>query len=165
MRQNAKKIMPKRGQKAFSMVEMALAMGVVSFAMISLLGLLPVGLSIARDTIDITVQSQVTQLISNQVQLTDYKNIGDWNGQQLYFNGQGLPEEDESKGVFKAVLGIQGMDNSVVGVVSTDAGCTVLVSITNIKRPQSTCTTSFIVANSGGSAGGMIIGPAIREGL
>jgi len=139
-----------RLKKAFSMVEMALAMAIVSFAMVSLLGLIPVGLKITRDTLDITVQSQVFQLISNQIQLTDYKNMSQWNGQKLYFDSQGLPQTDPAKSVFEADLNVQNVSTDTMSdAISQDNASLVVIKISSIQRPQSNWTTSLIIANSG----------------
>ncbi len=79
-----------RKGSAFSLIEVVLALGVVSFAMVGLVGLLPVGLSVSRQAIDVTIQSQMAQTLRNQVQLGGLTNVDQWAGQQLYFDNQGL---------------------------------------------------------------------------
>jgi uncharacterized protein (TIGR02598 family) len=59
-------------QAAFSLVEVALALGVVSFSLMALIGLVPVGLGHFRDAIDATVGSQIAQRVVTDAQQTDF---------------------------------------------------------------------------------------------
>ena len=59
----------------FSLVEVAMAMAIVGFAMISLIGLLPMGLSNFRQAMNNTVESQIVQSITNQIQLSSFNNL------------------------------------------------------------------------------------------
>jgi uncharacterized protein (TIGR02598 family) len=138
-------------KKAFSMVEMALAMGVVSFAMVSLLGLLPVGLKIARDTMDITVQSQIMQSISNDVQLAEYNELQDLK--DLNYNAEGLKEDDASKRVFWADLiasGSASMVKAPAATIDENRAKVIQVKIYRNNQPRPICETSFLIANTRG---------------
>ncbi|MDR0534162.1 MAG: Verru_Chthon cassette protein B [Verrucomicrobiales bacterium] len=143
-----------RLKKAFSMIEMALAMGVVSFAMVSLLGLIPVGLKMTRDTMDITVQSQIMQSISNDVQLTEYDKLQDLN--DLNYNAEGLKEEDASKRVFWADLITSGSASTVKAPATTIDEIRARVIQVKIYRNNQTrpiYETSFLIANTRGTEG------------
>jgi len=59
-------------QRAFSLVEVVLAIGVVAFAFVALLGLLPAGMSQFRKAIDTTVATQIAQRIIDDCQQTDF---------------------------------------------------------------------------------------------
>ena len=61
--------------KAFTLVETVLAMGIVVFAMLPILGLVPVGLGNLRDAISLTVESQIVQGLSNEILLTNYDTV------------------------------------------------------------------------------------------
>src|SRR5690606_33177113 len=54
------------------LVETTIAMGIVAFAMVPILGLVPMGLSTFRNAISFTAEAQIVQGLSNQILLTDY---------------------------------------------------------------------------------------------
>jgi uncharacterized protein (TIGR02598 family) len=77
---------------AFSLVEVVLAMGVTSFALLSMVALIPVGLSSARQATDATTESQIIQFSRNELELTSFTNLATaWMGVTNYFDNQGLP--------------------------------------------------------------------------
>lgn len=76
---------------AFSLVEVVLALGICSFAMVAIVGMIPVGLSTFRDAMNTTVQSQIVQRIAGDVLLTEYQNLTllDEDKDHSYYNDQG----------------------------------------------------------------------------
>ena len=81
------------GAAGFSLVEVVLAIGVVAFAFVPMLGLLPVGLTTFRQSIETTVGSQIVERIINQAQETDFNTLVNPSSnpypQKLYFDDQG----------------------------------------------------------------------------
>jgi len=65
----------RRPQAAFSLVEVTIAIGIVAFAFISVLGLIPTGLNDSRQAIDATVGSQIMQRVVNEAQQTDFDQL------------------------------------------------------------------------------------------
>lgn len=61
----------RRPVPAFTLIETALALGIVAFALIPLIGLLPVGLQLSRSASDYTVAAQIAQRLSGMVQQSD----------------------------------------------------------------------------------------------
>ncbi len=47
--------------RAFSLVEIALALGVIAFALVAVVGVIPVGLQASRDSVDLTRTSMIAQ--------------------------------------------------------------------------------------------------------
>jgi uncharacterized protein (TIGR02598 family) len=90
----------KRG--GFSLVEIALAIGVLSFGMLATVGLLPVGMSTFHQAIDSSIGSQVLQRVVNDARQTDFSVLVTNSGNQLinagatglkavrYFDYQGI---------------------------------------------------------------------------
>ncbi len=85
---------------AFSLVEVTLALGIMAFSFTSIIGLLPLGLTVFRQAIDVSVSSQIVQRVANDAQQTDFSLlIGDVSGTPLvgtdgtkatrYFDEQG----------------------------------------------------------------------------
>ena len=47
--------------RAFSLVEVALALGIIAFALVAVVGIIPVGLQASRDAVDLTRTSMIAQ--------------------------------------------------------------------------------------------------------
>ena len=62
-------------QSAFSLVEVVLAVGVISFAFVAILGLLPAGLAQFRQAMDNSVGAQIAQRIILDCQQTDFTTL------------------------------------------------------------------------------------------
>jgi len=78
-----------RRARGFSLIEVALSIGVVSFAFVSLFALLPAGLTTFRQTVDTMVTSQVVGRIINEAQQTDYPDLIANPTTDRYFDDQG----------------------------------------------------------------------------
>ena len=61
--------------KAFSLVEVTLALGIMGFAFVSILGLVPLGLTSFRETKNVSVASQIAQQIFAEVQSTPFAEL------------------------------------------------------------------------------------------
>lgn len=59
-------------QRAFTLVEVVLSIGIVAFAFVAVLGLLPAGLSNFRQAMETSVGSQIAQRIIAEAQQTDF---------------------------------------------------------------------------------------------
>lgn len=66
-----------RKSSGFSLVEITLALGILSFSIVSLMGLMSVGLTSFRDSIDTTVESQIAQSILNEKRQTAFETLID----------------------------------------------------------------------------------------
>ena len=64
-----------RRRAGFSLVEVVLAIGIVSFAFVGMFGLLPAGLNTFRQAIDNSVGSQIVQRLVNEAQQTDFPEL------------------------------------------------------------------------------------------
>jgi len=62
---------------AFSLVEVVIAIGIVSFAFVGILGLLPAGMHQFRGAINTTVCTQIAQQIISDAQQTDFDTLID----------------------------------------------------------------------------------------
>jgi type II secretory pathway pseudopilin PulG len=99
---------PQRRQaQAFSLVEVVLAIGVVSFAFVAILGLLPAGMTQFRQAVDTTVCAQIAQRVIGDAQQMDFDVLTDWQNlpmtdgqpqQNLTFRA---PEYGEGKGLLR----------------------------------------------------------------
>ncbi len=69
-----------RSRKAFSLVEVAIAMGLITFCMVAMLGLLPVGLSTFRAATEATIESQIVNQIASDAALMPFSKLSDFAG-------------------------------------------------------------------------------------
>jgi len=75
---------------AFTLVETAMAVGVVAFAFVSLMALLPVGLTTFRRSIDTSVCAQIAQRVVNDAQQTDFDILIDQTNLEQSQAGEGF---------------------------------------------------------------------------
>ncbi len=67
-----------------------MAIGIISFAFVATIGLLPVGLSVSRQAIETTIQSQIVQQLTTQALQTDFSQLGKLaDAAAYYFDDQG----------------------------------------------------------------------------
>jgi uncharacterized protein (TIGR02598 family) len=73
---------------AFSLVEVTMALGIMAFALVSIIGLVPSGLSTFRKTINVSVGSQIVQQVVTDIRQSDFDKLSaqpEWR----YFDDQG----------------------------------------------------------------------------
>jgi type II secretory pathway pseudopilin PulG len=63
--------------RAFSLIEVVLAVGVVAFAFVAILGLIPAGMGQFRQAIDTSVCAQIAQRVINDAQQADFTTLID----------------------------------------------------------------------------------------
>lgn len=51
-------------RSAFTLIETALALGIVAFALVPVMGLLPIGLQTSRNASDLTISAQIAQRLA-----------------------------------------------------------------------------------------------------
>ena len=78
----------------FTLVEVSLACGIISFALVSILGLIPVGLNTLRETMDQTVEGQIVQKSSAQILLMPFSQL-----QMNYATAQNFFYDSEGEAV------------------------------------------------------------------
>ncbi len=115
-------------RSGFSLVELVLAIGIVSFAFVSLFALLPAGLTTFRQTMDTTIGSQIVHRIINEAQQTDYPTLVATPTLDRYFDDQGNE--------------VDSLDNSIYTV---EVSVTAPTSLPNTSTPDSTSLATVIV--------------------
>lgn len=88
-------------QKAFSLIEVTLAIGIVAFAMIPLLGLVPVGLNAAQSSMRETANTHILNQISGGLDRLPFGDrIDQYIAQTLYFDYNGAPVPTAAESIF-----------------------------------------------------------------
>lgn len=87
----------RRGVRAFSLVEVTLALGIAAFGLVAAVGLIPVGLTTMRDAMDDTARSMISDRIAGEAALTSFDNLDAkyGGGQTLYFDDEGQRQDQE----------------------------------------------------------------------
>lgn len=135
---------------AFSLVEVVFALAIASLGFLTLLGLLPSGLEMARSSADLAAEARISQHLSGELQSTPWEEL-DWNGfgQSRYFNDQGVE-------ISKADVDADGGMKSMLSYVAT-------VELTT----QANDIVLPVKAGSGGRRGGSAAGtryePCLRR--
>lgn len=142
--------------RGFSLVEVTLTIGILSFGLLSIMGLFPVGLRVLQQASDQVAESQIAQTLSGTALLTPFSQIEALYGQGVfYFSEEGdlLPTADGAR--YKAVSMVA---DPVFPGSSRVPAATVVKSIRTIQvdliRIQGEATTnrfSIQVPNSGNS--------------
>ena len=79
-----------RRAQAFTLVEVVIALGIIAFAFVPVIGLLPVGLDMSRQAMDATICAQIAQQLTSEVQQTDFTDIASLaNVTPYWFDDQG----------------------------------------------------------------------------
>ncbi|TLD71273.1 Verru_Chthon cassette protein B [Phragmitibacter flavus] len=141
---------PARTLKGFTLVEVALAMGILSFAFVAIFGMLPIGLDVSRRTVDAMMVGQITQKLANEAQQADFSVLSEVTTSEVtgpwYFDDQGNVAEDETSSVYKAEVHV---NKSAVlpGGLNTSNLAVVTVCVLNTKSQR-------IVRKDEGDGGG-----------
>jgi uncharacterized protein (TIGR02598 family) len=134
---------PGRLSAAFTLIEAVLAIGVVSFAMMGILGLVPVGLATFRNAMNLTVESAIVQELSGELQRTDFTNLAATN---LRYNEQGVrvAANDARQEIYSVeVTSPQPLESG--NLVAPSAASTVLIRVVNRAEPNATNCYSVVV--------------------
>lgn len=63
----------------FSLIEVIISLGIVSFALIGLIGLMPLGLSTLRQSITVNTETEISQTLAGEAQMLDFSKVTDPN--------------------------------------------------------------------------------------
>jgi uncharacterized protein (TIGR02598 family) len=146
----------RKGCAGFNLVEIAMALAIVSFSCTCLLGLLPASLTAFHQAMGNTIESQIVQSISNDLELEAFSSLTSTTyttTATYYYDGEGqaLPS---SAGVYytatvnsaKVTSTISPVDLSGTPGSPAAYNVTVKISYAGLAQPHVYC---FIIANSG----------------
>lgn len=94
--------------RAFSLIEVTLSLGIVSFALTAILGLLPLGLSNYKKASDLTIRAQINQQLLSTIQRTPFDQLQSFGTEasptELYFDHEGkeLPASEKDNFIYNA---------------------------------------------------------------
>jgi len=140
----------------FNLVEIAMALAIISFSCTLLLGLLPASLTAFHQAMGNTIESQIVQSLSNDLELDAFSSLSASSFPTTYYydsEGQALPSITGAYYTATVALKQVTTSNSPVnlpGISSTNTkaayNVTVSVSYAGLAYPHA---YSFIIANNG----------------
>jgi len=86
--------------RGFSLVEVVIALGITSFALVAMLGVIPVGLQSMKDSVFVTSQAAITESLVANAQRTPWDKLDAWNGALRYFSVEGRPLTTSNSAAF-----------------------------------------------------------------
>jgi len=119
------KTYPSTARRGFSLVEVVVALGLMSFVLVGLVGLMPIGLNTIRDARNDSLRAEIIKSVANTAQQTDFSLLGTLNGTKYQFDNSGMLSSTDA--LYEAVL-----STGLVGVPSSTSPVTLrgLASVT-----------------------------------
>ena len=137
--------------RAFSLVEVVLALGVISFACLTLMGLLTMGLTTIRQSIGTTVQAQIMQSLVNDAQVQSY-NQGNFTNSAgaspatYYFDDEGTLLKNNTGWLYEARVTSSSMTlPGAPAAVNQQSTAAVLQAVITARNNPNTSTTNILV--------------------
>lgn len=141
-------------KRAFSLVEVTIALGLVAFAVLSVIGLLPIGLATMREAMNQTVTAQIIREISAELLLTPFQQINGYiESTPIFFDSEGKRAQN-TNAYYRVELSMTDSMFPGSGVSSslTKSVCCVHIEVVNRAFRDGAGTTNqqiLHVANSG----------------
>jgi uncharacterized protein (TIGR02598 family) len=136
----------------FSLIEVVLAIGIMAFAFIPLLGLMPLGLNTSRQAIDTTIDAQIVQQMTSLAQQTNFSSLSilatnplasstpPANG-LIYFDANGNMTTS-ANGIYKASFSAP-VNTVLPGGSTTTKLATLTIYILSVHTPNGATTTDL----------------------
>lgn len=128
------RIPPRSPSLGFSLVEVTLSLGIVSFAMMTLLSLLPVGLSNVHRAAVQTGEASIAKRMSSELQQIPLSEIKSLHHQTHYYDEQGNLLDSGTNAYFSA--GFEILDPSIPGASTLDYTAVARTVKVTIRYPQ-----------------------------
>lgn len=117
----------------FTLVEVTLAIGIISFAFVAMFGLLPVGLSVSRQAMDTTIEAQIVQQLKTQAIQTDFSLLSELEkADEVFFDDQGK-QVDAAQSVYRAGFTTVQPSTRLPDGTTTSRLATITISVLNTK--------------------------------
>lgn len=132
----------------FTLIEVLLSLGIVSFAFMALCGVLPVGLQTYREAMDATCRANIVRVISAELVQAPYATIDALKGTDRFFSDQGLGVTVQSDARFRVryenILG----STSLFGAANASLK-PVTIDISSVQGGRSLSRVTLFIADNG----------------
>ena len=80
-------------RSAFSLIEVTIALGIVAFALVPIIGLVSTGMKSLRDSMDETVRAEIVRKVSGEALRVPYaKLLDEFQNKTFYFDDEGIQQ-------------------------------------------------------------------------
>lgn len=141
----------------FTLVEVTISLGIVAFAMISLVGMLPAGLSNFRTAMATTIEAQIVQALADDILVTNFSNLSKFTGQEYTYDSRGVGTQPDDPGaIYTAKVTLHPLDNLqsypvlLKNASQQDEAYNVRIEIARKNQPNQVGKYSLIIANDNG---------------
>ena len=140
-----------------------MSLGIITFACMTMLGLIPAGLNSFHQAMNNMTESQIVQGLTEDMSLANYSNVSSQGSgnttsflkQAFYYDAEGVPT-NASGYVYKATVTSTDLNNSPVlgssgggSSLTANYGSTVVIQIASINQPGVTNYFPGVIANQG----------------
>lgn len=146
-----------RPRQGFSLVEVVLALGVASFALMTMFGTMAVGLTAIKDASDDTLHAQIMAQVASTVQQTPFNTLESFVSSDgtVYFDQSGQKVDSAGQSIYRANLDFEaGSEATYPGAPAGLNASANVVAITvstqppGAQKPTAISRTRIIVPNS-----------------
>jgi uncharacterized protein (TIGR02598 family) len=148
---------PSRAGRGFTLVEVLLALGIVSFAFMALCGMLPVGLKTYRDAMDATCRANIVRVVSAELAQSPYTTINATltnTDKDRYFSDQGLVVTNAADARF-CVKYVNVLSETMLFGATNSSLKPVTIEISAVQGGRSLSRVTVFVADNGISTNGL----------
>jgi len=136
-----------KSTSGFTLVEVTLALGIFAFALVAMIGLLPVAMKSTRESIDIAAATQIAnQIVATYVQ-EDFALSG---SEIIYFDDYGAIYEGNGDGwLYRADVALGTVAFEEESQILTENLARLSVEVSSLRNPQNPHRFSFLLVNDG----------------
>lgn len=126
----------KNSSRAFSLVECIIALGIVSFSLVGLLGMMAGGYGGMQRSINSSTQAQIIQSLAAEIQMLDFSVLIDGKttyrqGFPRYYDNEGQQQDSNAKANYAVTV---SLNPSLVpgGIQNSDNAQQIVIKIANL---------------------------------
>ena len=142
----------------FSLVEVVLSLGIVSFTCLTFMGLLPLGMNSFHRAVNNTVEVDIVQSLSTDMQLSSYANVTSTTtgpySKPFYYDAGGSKLNSSVGAIYTATfmsstdLSTTPLFGSSSSQLASGMGTTVVMALTSVSQPAVTNYFPIILTNN-----------------
>lgn len=133
-------------QTGFSLVEVTLALGVVTVTMLSLMGLLSVGMQNSQQSARRDAKGDIAQSILGTVQLSQFEKLEAFHNSNFFYDVEGTPLSDgDQRAVYRAQTRLAAADNQAAFAPSHAVATNVIIDVWAVADPTATNRTVRLI--------------------
>ncbi len=125
-------------RRGFTLVETVLAIGIVVFTMLPILGLLPVGMDSQQEAISSTVESQLVQAVSGEISLTDYATVASSYHEpvETFYNEEGALLPSDHGMVYAVKVALKDVSAPADPSLAPATSLCAVIQVTRVNAPS-----------------------------